>query len=128
MAVTFDPHPRCVVDPAGCPPLLSSLDDRVELLGRNGADRVVVVPFTRELSAWSADRFAATLTDSLGMRRLIVGPGFALGRGREGNLRVPRAPRRTAWFPGDHGRAGDARRQGRVLRKDPRVDRHGPLW
>jgi riboflavin kinase/FMN adenylyltransferase len=86
VAVTFHPHPRCVVDPSGCPPLLSSLGDRVELLGRNGADRVVVVPFTAELSAWSADRFAATLTDSLGMRRLIVGPGFALGRGREGNL------------------------------------------
>jgi riboflavin kinase/FMN adenylyltransferase len=86
VAVTFDPHPRCVVDPSGCPPLLSSLADRVELLGRSGADRVVVVPFTSELSAWSADRFAATLTDSLGMRRLIVGPGFALGRGREGNL------------------------------------------
>ena len=86
VAVTFDPHPRCVVDPSGCPPLLSSLDDRVELLGENGADSVVVVPFTPELSAWSADRFATTLTDSLGMRRLIVGPGFALGRGREGNL------------------------------------------
>jgi riboflavin kinase/FMN adenylyltransferase len=86
VAVTFDPHPRCVVDPGGCPPLLSSLGDRVDLLGRNGADRVVVIPFTSELSAWSADRFAATLTDSLGMRRLIVGPGFALGRGREGNL------------------------------------------
>lgn len=86
VAVTFDPHPRCVVDPGGCPPLLSSLSDRVELLGRHGADRVVVVPFTRELSTWSADRFAATLTDSLGMQRLIVGPGFALGRGREGNL------------------------------------------
>jgi riboflavin kinase/FMN adenylyltransferase len=86
VAVTFDPHPRCVVDPSGCPPLLSSLADRVALLGHSGADRVVVVPFTRELSAWSADRFAATLMDSLGMNRLIVGPGFALGRGREGNL------------------------------------------
>jgi riboflavin kinase/FMN adenylyltransferase len=86
VAVTFDPHPRCIVDPAGCPPLLSSLDDRIEMLGRCGAERVVVIPFTRELSTWSADRFAATLRDSLGMRRLIVGPGFALGRGREGNL------------------------------------------
>ncbi len=86
VAVTFDPHPRCVVDPSGCPPLLCSLDDRVELLRRAGAERVVVIPFTRELSAWSADRFATTLIESLGMRRLIVGPGFALGRGREGNL------------------------------------------
>jgi riboflavin kinase / FMN adenylyltransferase len=86
VAVTFDPHPRCVVDPSGCPPLLSSLADRIELLAQCGAERVVVIPFTRELSTWSADRFAATLTESLGMRRLIVGPGFALGRGREGNL------------------------------------------
>ena len=86
VAVTFDPHPRCVVDPRGCPPLLSSLDDRVELIGRCGVERVLVIPFTRDLSQWSADRFAATLTNSLGMRRLIVGPGFALGRGREGNL------------------------------------------
>jgi riboflavin kinase/FMN adenylyltransferase len=86
VAVTFDPHPRCVVDPNGCPPLLSSLEDRVELLSRHGADRVIVVPFTRELSTWSADRFAATLSESLGMQQLIVGPGFALGRGREGNL------------------------------------------
>jgi riboflavin kinase/FMN adenylyltransferase len=86
VAVTFDPHPRCVVDPRGCPPLLTSLEDRLELLGRSGADRVVVIPFTRELSTWSASRFAATLIESLGMRELVVGPGFALGHGREGNL------------------------------------------
>jgi riboflavin kinase/FMN adenylyltransferase len=86
VAVTFNPHPRCVVDPAGCPPMLSSIDDRVALLGHWGAQRVVVVAFTHELSTWSADRFAETLTERLGMRRLIVGPGFALGRGREGNV------------------------------------------
>ena len=86
VAVTFDPHPRCVVDPSGCPPMLCSLDDRIELLRSNGADRVVVIPFTRELSMWTADRFATTLVESLRMRRLVVGPGFALGHGREGNL------------------------------------------
>jgi riboflavin kinase / FMN adenylyltransferase len=86
VAVTFDPHPRCVVDPSGCPPMLCSLGDRIELLRRNGADRVVVIPFTRELSLWTADRFATTLVESLRMRRLVVGPGFALGHGREGNL------------------------------------------
>ena len=86
VAVTFDPHPRCVVDPRGCPPLLTSLDDRLGLLGECGADRILVIPFTRELSTWRADRFASTLIESLGMRELIVGPGFALGHGREGNL------------------------------------------
>lgn len=86
VAVTFDPHPRCVVDPSGCPPLLSSLGDRVQQLGRAGAERVVVLAFTPELRTWSADRFAAALAERLGMRQLIVGPDFALGRGREGDV------------------------------------------
>jgi riboflavin kinase / FMN adenylyltransferase len=86
VAVTFDPHPRCVVDPSGCPPMLTSLAERVALLEHWGAHRVAVLPFTRELSNWTADRFAAGLVESFGMRQLIVGPGFALGRAREGDL------------------------------------------
>jgi riboflavin kinase / FMN adenylyltransferase len=121
VALTFDPHPRCVVDPSGCPPLLCSLEDRIELLRQNGADRVVVIPFTHELSMWSADRFATTLVESLRMRRLIVGPGFALGHGREGNLeflqrrgrergfRVTRvAPARRGGLPVSSGRVRES--------------------
>jgi len=126
VAVTFDPHPRCVVDPSGCPPLLCSVDDRIQLLGLGGAERVVVIPFTRELSEWSADRFATTLIESLGMRRLIVGPGFALGRGREGNLEFLRrlgrrrgfvvttmAPAKRGGRPVSSGRVRDALTEGR---------------
>jgi riboflavin kinase / FMN adenylyltransferase len=98
IAVTFDPHPRCVVDPAGCPPLLSSLRDRVDLLGRAGAERVIVLAFTPELRTWSADRFAAALVERLGMRQLIVGPGFALGHGREGDIGFLRALGRLRGF------------------------------
>jgi riboflavin kinase/FMN adenylyltransferase len=88
--VTFDPHPRCVVDPAGCPPMLSSLAERIGLLEIAGAQRVVVLAFTEELRTWSAKRFADALVERLGMRRLLVGPGFALGHGREGTVEVLR--------------------------------------
>jgi riboflavin kinase / FMN adenylyltransferase len=98
VAVTFDPHPRCVVDPAGCPPMLSRVTDRVELLHRAGAERVVVLAFTNELRTWSADRFAAALVERLGMRDLMVGPGFALGRGREGTVEHLRAIGRRRGF------------------------------
>jgi riboflavin kinase/FMN adenylyltransferase len=98
IAVTFDPHPRCVVDPSGCPPMLSNLADRLELLGRAGAERVVVLAFTRDLRTWSADRFAAALVERLGMRRLLVGPGFALGRGREGTIEFLRTVGRQGGF------------------------------
>jgi len=98
VAVTFDPHPRSVVDPSGCPPLLSTLSERVDLLGRAGAERVVVLAFTPELRTWSADRFAAALVDRLAMRQLVVGPGFALGRGREGDITFLRTLGRKRGF------------------------------
>jgi riboflavin kinase/FMN adenylyltransferase len=98
VAVTFDPHPRCLVNPAGCPPMLASLSDRIELLNRAGAERVVVLAFTRDLRNWSAERFAGALVERLGMRRLIVGPGFALGRGREGTVDFLRSLGRNRGF------------------------------
>lgn len=85
VAVTFEPHPRCVVDPKGCPPLLSAAPERVALLREAGADTVVVLPFTRELSRWSAARFCDELVRTLSLRHLVAGPGFALGHGREGD-------------------------------------------
>lgn len=83
--VTFDPHPRCVIDAAGCPPLLSTPEERALLAAQAGVTTTVVVPFTRELSTWSAAQFCDRLLESLPLRRLCVGPGFALGRGREGD-------------------------------------------
>ena len=36
--VTFDPHPRCVLDPDHCPPRLTTLDEKADLLARAGLD------------------------------------------------------------------------------------------
>lgn len=83
--VTFDPHPRCVLDPAGCPALLTTPEERSLLATASGVTTTIVLPFTRELSTWTAARFCDRLLESIPLRRLWVGPGFALGRGREGN-------------------------------------------
>src|SRR5438552_1419125 len=88
VAITFEPHPRCVIDPRGCPPLLSDPDGKLGRIKRTGVGATVVLEFTRELSGWTADRFVDALVESLGMRRLVMGPGAALGRGREGTAQV----------------------------------------
>ncbi len=49
VALTFDPHPSCVVG-RGCPPMLSSLERRLEALEAAGLDAVVVEPFTMSLA------------------------------------------------------------------------------
>ncbi|MGO8685972.1 MAG: bifunctional riboflavin kinase/FAD synthetase [Candidatus Dormibacteria bacterium] len=91
VAVTFEPHPRAVLDPANVPPELTTLDEKRERLIAAGIDRVVVVNFTHEVSQWSAELFCERLLDRFDLRRLVVGPGFALGRDRQGDAGFLRA-------------------------------------
>src|SRR5258707_819878 len=84
--VTFDPHPRAVVRPDACPRLLSSVDDRIQLLAATEAvDHCLVLRFDEQRSQQDAEAFVRdTLLTQLGMRELIVGENFASGRGRVG--------------------------------------------
>ena len=86
VVITFDPHPRCIVDPAGCPPLLTTPSEREVLLRKAGIDRVVTLRFTPELSQWSAEAFCDKLLRAFALRAIVVGPGFALGRERTGDV------------------------------------------
>lgn len=86
VVITFDPHPRCIVDPAGCPPLLTTPSEREGLLRALGVDRVVTLRFTPALSQWSAEAFCDKLIRAFALRAIVVGPGFALGRERAGDV------------------------------------------
>jgi riboflavin kinase/FMN adenylyltransferase len=86
LAVTFNPHPRTVLTPGTAVTYLTSLEERVELLQGLGLDAVAVLSFTSELSQLSPEDFLGLLTEELRMRLLIVGPDFALGRGRVGTV------------------------------------------
>ncbi|MBO0702249.1 MAG: bifunctional riboflavin kinase/FAD synthetase [Candidatus Dormibacteraeota bacterium] len=84
--ITFDPHPRCVLDPANCPPQITTLDERLEQVEHLGVDDAIVVEFTRELAGWPAEEFMRRVLETVNLRRLVVGYDFALGRARAGNL------------------------------------------
>jgi riboflavin kinase/FMN adenylyltransferase len=90
VAITFNPHPRAVIRPGTAVTYLSSLEDRVEQLQTLGLDAVAVLPFTSELAQLSPQDFLAMLVDELQMKRLVVGPDFALGRNRAGTIGVMR--------------------------------------
>jgi riboflavin kinase/FMN adenylyltransferase len=83
--LTFDPHPRCVLTPDTCPPTLTSVDEKAELLGALGVDHLVVLPFDRRLSKLTAPEFMDRLIDRVPLRGLVIGYDFALGHDREGN-------------------------------------------
>jgi riboflavin kinase/FMN adenylyltransferase len=85
-AVTFDRHPLAVLRPGSEPPLLTTLDGKVELLGAAGVDRVLVLAFTKELSEVGAEVFAAeVLFDALAARAVVVGENFRFGHKAAGD-------------------------------------------
>ena len=84
VVLTFDPHPASVLTGRELK-CLTLPDERASLLEKFGVDVVVTERFTRELSAVSAYDFMARLTRRLGLKHLLIGYDFALGKGREGN-------------------------------------------
>ncbi len=96
--ITFDPHPRCVLDPANCPAQITTLEERVALLGAQGVRHAIVLEFNRALAAVPAADFMARLGTAMNLSRLVAGPDFALGRGREGDVTWLRQDGRTRGY------------------------------
>jgi len=84
--VTFSSHPEVVLSKGNELLWLDDLETRVSLLRDAGVDVVVTLPFSSELAQLSAREFVQLLKDCLKMRGLIVGPDFALGKDREGDV------------------------------------------
>ena len=83
--VTFDPHPRCVVDPNHCPAYLTTLEEKRVILELMGLDRLIVIPFTAAVSALSPAAFMKRLTRGMELRHLITGEDFRFGQARRGD-------------------------------------------
>ena len=84
--LTFRNHPRLVLNPGVNLRYITTLDERVALLKGQGIDLVFAIDFTEELSLLKASEFAYMLSKRLKMRGLVVGPDFALGHNREGDI------------------------------------------
>ncbi|MGH7641603.1 MAG: riboflavin biosynthesis protein RibF [Candidatus Dormibacteria bacterium] len=85
-AVTFEPHPRTVIEPALDFRLLSTFDLRRRLLAEGGVDRLWVIPFDLRLMAMTPEFFMERLQERLQIRVMVVGPGFSIGKGGQGRL------------------------------------------
>jgi riboflavin kinase/FMN adenylyltransferase len=87
VVLTFDPHPAVVLGRSVRPPL-TLLPRKLDLIARLGADlRVVVEPFTLELSRLGPELFAREfVVELLSAKVVIVGENFRFGYQRAGDL------------------------------------------
>jgi riboflavin kinase/FMN adenylyltransferase len=88
-AITFDRHPMKVVRPGSDPKLLSTLSQRVDLLGRCGMAFVLLLQFTPKLSRMAAEEFAVkVLLETVQARVVVVGHNFRFGHRAAGDARL----------------------------------------
>lgn len=86
---TFEPHPRKVLQPDRAPRLLTTLEQKLELLEAAGVDAVVVEPFSLEFARTPADVFIRRiLHERIRPVEVYVGYDFHFGRDREGSMRM----------------------------------------
>ena len=87
VVVTFDPHPRQVIDGANAPGLLTTLLEKQWRLEKLGVDVLAVAPFTQALRHVSAEAFVEThLVRYLRAHSVIVGYDHGFGKDRQGGF------------------------------------------
>ena len=85
VVVSFDPHPREVVQGQRVP-LLTTVEERADLLEALGLDRFIVVPFTKDFAALSAEAYVEELlVGQIGLQEIVIGYDHKFGRGRGGD-------------------------------------------
>ena len=81
--VTFRNHPISVLRPDLKPRFLTGLQERLSLLREMRVDFIAPISFDLDVSRLGAMEFVCLLQDRLKMKGLVIGPDFAMGRGRE---------------------------------------------
>lgn len=84
--LTWEPHPNAVLRPDQPLQLLTSLEEKSELIARLDPDLLIVAPFTEATKATSADAYMRQIVAAVPLRELWVGEDFAMGRGRAGDV------------------------------------------
>ncbi len=84
--LTFDPHPSKLLTPARAPRLLTTMEERAQIILGQGIDEILILPFTREIAALEPEDFVREiLVDKLKARAVLVGANFHFGKRAAGH-------------------------------------------
>jgi riboflavin kinase/FMN adenylyltransferase len=87
--ITFDPHPRTIINAASGIRLINAPDEKIELLSGKGIDCLVIVPFTEQFAQLSAQEYISEfLIRHFHPHTLIIGYDHHFGKGRAGNYEL----------------------------------------
>lgn len=88
--LTFHPHPRLVINPNDTSlKLLNTLDEKIELLERYGVENLIVAPFSKEFSQYTAQQYVEDfLLGKVRPKHIVIGYDHRFGHDRQGGLEL----------------------------------------
>jgi riboflavin kinase / FMN adenylyltransferase len=87
--ITFDPHPRTIINAASGIRMINTLDEKIELLSETGIDHLVIVAFTEKFAQLSPEEYISQfLIRYFQPHTLIIGYDHHFGKGRTGNYEL----------------------------------------
>ncbi|MCC3295461.1 bifunctional riboflavin kinase/FAD synthetase [Arthrobacter sp. zg-Y411] len=99
VAISFDPHPAQVHRPDTAPELIMGTVDRVQALADTGLDGLLMMHYSLDLAALTAEEFVRTvLVDALHVKTVVIGHDVRFGRGNAGDLETMRELGRELGF------------------------------
>jgi len=91
VAVTFEPHPVAVLHPERAPQIITSPDQRFDLLSATGLNAVLVMKFTHEFAQWTPEHFVVEVfVKALGASVVVVGEDTRFGVRNSGDVNTLR--------------------------------------
>jgi len=87
--LTFEPHPRKVIPGRNDVKLLSTLEEKIEILEKLDLENLFVINFTMEFSKQTPEDFVKKyLIDGIGLSEIVIGYDHHFGKGRDGNFEL----------------------------------------
>jgi riboflavin kinase / FMN adenylyltransferase len=86
--LTFFPHPRMILNPEDQDlKLITTINEKAELLEGLGIDHLIVTPFSRDFSNLSALEYIHDiLVARIGVKKIVIGYDHRFGKDRKGGL------------------------------------------
>lgn len=85
--MTFHPHPRTVINSGRKIALLSTMDEKIDLLRKYGLQNLVIIPFTRSFSQLSPEDYVSKfLVEQFNPSLVVIGYDHKFGKNRVGNF------------------------------------------
>ena len=84
--ITFDRHPKALLDPENCPRPLIGPKQKAQLMSDAGVEILLTLPFTAELAGLSPRDFIEQVISPLGAQMIFVGQGFRFGTHGTGTI------------------------------------------